>query len=115
MSSVRSPRLSTHHNRDRASSRVSPATVIASVNWSAMPMPAVPAPKITTRWSPRVSPVTRKAPRIAARFTAPVPCTSSLNVRIRFRYRARMRLALAGPKSSQCSIAWGNNLVAATT
>ena len=41
---------------------------------------------------------------------AAVPCMSSLNVQTWSAYLFRMRRALVAPKSSQCSIAWGNSV-----
>jgi hypothetical protein len=53
---------------------------MASRTMSAMPMPAVPAPRMTTRWSRRLVPLARMAARMAANTTAAVPCMSSLKV-----------------------------------
>ena len=82
---------------------------------SAIPIPAVPAPWITTVWSAMDVPAARTAPSAAASTTAAVPWMSSLNVQQDPAYRARMRWALAAPKSSQCSIACGNIAVAVAT
>lgn len=81
MPSTSSPCLSTSHTRRVASLGSSPSRTIASRSWSAMPTPAVPAPKTTTRWSRKDSPVIFKADTAAARVIAPVPCMSSLNIR----------------------------------
>src|ERR1039458_9633712 len=50
MSVVSRPCRSTHQKRLAASSLESPSRSMAPQIWSAAPMPAVPAPKITTRW-----------------------------------------------------------------
>ena len=90
--------------------------IIASRIWSAIPMPAVPAPKIDDPLiAHRRVPATRTAPSIAASTIAPVPCMSSLKIRAVSRYSLRIRRALDGPKSSQCSIAAGNSRLAVST
>ena len=60
---------------------VSPSRAIWSRIWSAMPTPAVPPPKMTTRWSRHRVPVTFSALNSPAITTAPVPCMSSLKIR----------------------------------
>ena len=74
-----------------------------------MPMPAVPAPWMTIRWS--VSAIRRRGPRrsTAASATAAVPCMSSLKVQTCSGTCAECRRALVAPKSSQCSIALGEH------
>ena len=76
---VSRPARSTAQNLALARSSGSPSASIAAVSWSAMPVPAVPAPKITTRCSARPTPVALAAASTAARLTAPVPWMSSLN------------------------------------
>jgi len=51
---------------------------MASRTWSAIPVPAVPAPKITIRMSESLRLETWRPASIAARVTQPVPWTSSL-------------------------------------
>ncbi len=80
-----------------------------------MPIPAVPPPKMTIRWSASGIPVMFTPARTAARATAAVPWMSSLKVQWVCRYFSRMRWALPAPKSSQCSIAWGKSRVAVLT
>ena len=82
---------------------------MASRIWSAIPMPAAPAPKMTTRWFRSGVPQTRTAEIAAASAMAPVPCISSLKVQMRSRYFSRMRRPLPGAKSSHCSSAFGNS------
>ncbi len=82
---------------------------------SAIPIPAVPAPWITIVWSRIAVPAARVAPSAAASTTAAVPWMSSLKVQQAPAYFSRMRRALAAPKSSQCSIAFGNRRVAVLT
>jgi hypothetical protein len=52
---------------------------------------------------------------MAATVIAPVPWMSSLKIRTVSRYRVRIRRAFDAPKSSKCSSAFGNSLVAAST
>jgi len=59
--------------------------------------------------------VTRNAAKTAESTTAAVPCMSSLKVQQVWSYRSRIRRALLAPKSSQCSRAFGNSVVAAVT
>jgi hypothetical protein len=115
MSSVSRPCLSTAQIRCVALWRSRPSRTIASRNWSAIPMPAVPAPKMTIRWSDIGVRLTRTALSMAPSTIAPVPCMSSLKVEIWPVYFSRMRRALDGPKSSQCSNALGNRRVATET
>ncbi len=63
-----------------------PCVAIARRIRSAMPIPAVPEPKITMRSSRRRPPVTLSAERIAASTTPAVPWMSSLNVHSCVRY-----------------------------
>lgn len=51
---------------------------IVSAIWSAIPVPAVPEPKITTRTSSILTSLTCKAAVMAASVTHPVPWMSSL-------------------------------------
>ena len=115
MSAVSNPCRSTHQKRVTASSLESPSLTIESRSWSAIPIPAVPAPKMTTRWWRKGVPQTRTAEIAAARVIAPVPCISSLKVQIWLRYLSRMRRPLPGAKSSHNSSAFGNSLVAVLT
>ena len=85
MSSTSRPWRSTAQILAVASASVSPRLIMASRSCRAMPLPALPAPKITTRWSVNGTPDTATPDRTAARFTAPVPWMSSLKVRIRSR------------------------------
>ena len=64
---------------------IRPERSMVSRTRSAMPIPALPAPKTTTRWSSRSMPVTSTAARIAASTTAAVPWMSSLKVQTRSR------------------------------
>ena len=73
-----------------------------------MPIPAVPPPKMTTRWSRHRVPVTLTALNSPAMTMAPVPWMSSLNIRYLSRLASRIRRALLAPKSSKCSSAFGN-------
>ncbi len=77
---VSSPCRSMAQNLALACSADSPSATRAADSWSAMPTPAVPAPKITMRWSASLIPVARTAAMTAARLTAPVPWMSSLKV-----------------------------------
>src|SRR5260370_897601 len=85
---VSRPARSTAQNRARAAPSDSPSACIAAESWSAMPVPAVPAPKITIRWSGRLIPVALAAASTAAKLTAPVPWMSWLNESRRARYQA---------------------------
>ncbi len=80
MSLVISPARSSAQNRPLASAALMPWPAIAACSWSAMPVPAVPAPKIITRCAGSVVPVALIAASTAARLTAPVPWMSSLKV-----------------------------------
>ncbi len=76
------------------------SVAIASLTWSAIPVPAVPDPKITTLISVNLSLLTCKPAIIAARVTHPVPWISSLKQAMSGRYLFSNRLALGNPKSS---------------
>src|ERR1035441_4644646 len=112
MSAVSKPWRSTHQKRLAASSLERPSRTMASRSWSATPIPAVPAPKMTTRWLRSGVPQTRTAEIAAASVIAPVPCISSLKMQIRSRYFSRIRRPLPGAKSSHCNNALGNSFVA---
>ena len=60
--------------------RSRPSRSMTTRIWSAIPIPAVPAPKITTRCSRGRDPATRIPASAAASVIAPVPCTSSLKM-----------------------------------
>ena len=90
-------------------SRLRPSSIITCRSTSAIPIPAVPAPWITTVWSRIAVPAARVAHSAAASTTAAVPWMSSLKVQEVPAYLCRMRRALAAPKSSQCSIARGKS------
>src|SRR6266536_560722 len=70
---------------------------------------------MTTRWSRIRTPAAFAAAKAAARTTTAVPCMSSLKVQSWSAYLLRIRRALPAPRSSQCSSALGNSLVAALT
>jgi hypothetical protein len=63
-----------------------------------MPMPAVPAPKTTMRWSRAAIPVTSTAARIAASTTAAVPWMSSLKVQMGRPILRQDAVRVAGPE-----------------
>ena len=69
------------------------SVAIASRIWSAIPVPAVPAPKITTFMSTKLVFETCRPAIIAAKVTQPVPCTSSLKQAIVGRYLSNILLA----------------------
>jgi len=73
---------------------------MASLTWSAIPVPAVPDPKMTNLISVSLSLLTCKPARIAARVTHPVPWMSSLKQAMSGRYLSSNRRALGSPKSS---------------
>ena len=85
MSSVSSPGRARAQIRAVASASPRPAPTMASRSSWAMPAPAVPAPKTTTRCSVSGTPDAVTPDRTAARLTAAVPWMSSLKVRIRSR------------------------------
>ena len=95
---------------------------MASRTWSAMPVPAVPDPKITMRMSSSFNLLTWRPAIIAARVTHPVPWTSSLKQAISGVYlsrilrarknqfrseKCRLGLPLGKPKSSKWMYAFG--------
>ena len=113
-SSVISPERPVTQNRRLASSGDRPSRTITSTIISAMPMPAVPAPWMTTRWSRSRDPAARTAENAAADDRR-----GALHVVVE---RANLVGVLvqdapgvADSKSSQCSIAFGNSLVAVAT
>src|SRR6478735_1369043 len=71
-----------------------PSVAIASRTWSAIPSPALPAPKTTIRRSLSFCLLTCRPDRMAARVTQPVPWTSSLKQAKSGRYRSRIFLAI---------------------
>jgi hypothetical protein len=77
-----------------------PSVAMASRIWSAIPVPAVPDPKITTLTSLRDTWLTCKPAIKAASVTHPVPWTSSLKQAICGRYFSSSRRAFLMPKSS---------------
>ncbi len=107
MSSVTSPWMSTSQMRARAWSSDSPSRTSAAWIWSAIPVPAVPAPNTRSRWSRQDCPVTFMPEKQDSMTIAPVPCMSSLKMRSCFALSTRIRRALEGPKSSKWSSAPG--------
>jgi hypothetical protein len=92
----------TYQNCCLTCSLVCPPSIINAVLIpSAIPIPAVPAPKTTIRASFNSLFVTLTAEIKAARTTAAVPCMSSLKQDCLERYFCRRREALATPKSSK--------------
>lgn len=80
------------------------SVAIVSATWSAIPAPAVPEPKITTRTSSNLTWLTWSPANIAASVTQPVPWISSLKHGIFDWYLSRILLAFANPKSSLVSL-----------
>ena len=102
------PKRSIGQMRAAASRCERPACSSRRCRRSAMPQPALPAPKITIRSPARERPRPRRPARIAAAATPLVPWMSSLKLAMRWRKPSSTRRALEAPKSSQCTRAPGH-------
>ena len=78
MSLVSRPKRSTMKTRLRASASSMPSLTIATTIISAIPQPALPAPRKVTRWSESFSPLALQAAIRVATTTEAVPWMSSL-------------------------------------
>ncbi|MNH08888.1 hypothetical protein D3C79_683260 [compost metagenome] len=76
--SVMRPKRSTMNTRPRASASFSPSAFICATICSAMPQPALPAPRKATRFSESLAPEALQAAIRLPKVTAAVPWMSSL-------------------------------------
>ncbi len=102
------PLLSKRKKCLRAFNSSIPSITIASRRYSAIPVPALPAPRITICWSENFFLVIFRALDSAPNVTAAVPWMSSLNVQRLSRYLSSIGRACGFAKSSHCNKTFGS-------